>query len=437
MMRSMLTCLGIIIGVAAVIAVMEIGQGSAYTIQQTIAAMGASVVQIDPSNAVKAGASSGVGTRVTLTPSDCDAIRRECSAVRWAAPSLDVKGQVIYGDRNWSPSDIRGTTLDYLLVRNWTDLAEGEVFTDADVASAAPVCVLGQTVARALFDGASPLGHKVRIKNIDVTVIGVLSPKGGNMMGRDQDDYVIAPWTTVKFRLSGSRQAMAAVAAAPAAQVNTLNQYYPSQQVQLYPLQSNVQAVDMPMLTRFVDLDDIFVSATSPQDVPLAIRQITAILRQRHGLTADMDDDFRIRDLTEISENLASTTRVLTSLLLCVALISLAVGGVGIMNVMLASVTERTREIGVRMAVGARSRDILRQFLTEAVLLCLLGGIAGVLLGRAVSMTVTALLKWKTMPSVTAVVVACAVSAGVGIVFGFYPAWRASRLDPIEAMRHE
>ncbi len=437
MMRSMLTCLGVVIGVAAVIAVMEIGQGSAYTIQQTIAAMGASVVQIDPSDVVKAGASSGVGTRVTLTPADCDAILHECSAVRWAAPSLDVKGQVIYGNRNWSPSDIRGTTLDYLLVRNWTDLAEGELFTDADVASAAPVCLLGQTVVRELFAGASPLGHQVRIKNIDVTVIGVLSPKGGNMMGRDQDDYVIAPWTTVRFRLSGSRQATAAVAAAPAAQVNTLNQYYPGQQVQLYPQKSNVQAIDNPMLTRFVDLDDIFVSATSPQDVPLAIRQITAILRERHGLMGDMENDFRIRDLTEISENLASTTKVLTSLLLCVALISLAVGGVGIMNVMLASVTERTREIGVRMAVGARARDILRQFLTEAVLLCLLGGIAGVLLGRGVSMVVTTLLKWKTMPSVTAVVVACAVSAGVGIVFGFYPAWRASRLDPIDAMRHE
>ena len=436
-MRSMLTCLGIVIGVAAVIAMVEIGQGSTYMVQQAIASMGANVVQIDPSDAVKAGVSTGSGGRVTLTPADRQAMLRECSAVRWAAPTLDCKAQVVYGSRNWSPSDIRGTTPDYLVVRNWTDLVEGEPFTDADMANAAPVCLLGQTVVSELFADSSPVGKLVRIKNVNMTVIGVLSAKGANMMGRDQDDYVIAPWTTVKFRLSGSRQATSPIAAAAAGQVNTLDQIYPSQQVQLYPQQSMLQAVDLPLMTRFVDVDDIFVSATSPDEVPQAIRQITALLRQRHRLVDGSDDDFRIRDLAEISQSVAATGKVMTNLLLCVAVISLVIGGVGIMNIMLASVTERTREIGLRMAVGARPKDILRQFLTEAVLLCLLGGILGILLGRGVSLAVTTLLHWRTMPSVSAIVVACAVSANVGIVFGYYPAWRASRLDPIEAMRHE
>ena len=436
-MRSMLTCLGIVIGVAAVIAMVEIGQGSTYMVQQAIASMGANVVQIDPSDAVKAGVSTGSGGRVTLTPADRQAMLRECSAVRWAAPTLDCKAQVVYGSRNWSPSDIRGTTPDYLVVRNWTDLVEGEPFTDADMANAAPVCLLGQTVVSELFADSSLIGKQVRIKNVNMTVIGVLSAKGANMMGRDQDDYVIAPWTTVKFRLSGSRQATSPIAAAAAGQVNTLDHIYPSQQVQLYPQQSMLQAVDLPLMTRFVDVDDIFVSATSPDEVPQAIRQITALLRQRHRLADGADDDFRIRDLAEISQSVAATGKVMTNLLLCVAVISLVIGGVGIMNIMLASVTERTREIGLRMAVGARPKDILRQFLTEAVLLCLLGGILGILLGRGVSLAVTTLLHWRTMPSVSAIVVACAVSAGVGIVFGYYPAWRASRLDPIEAMRHE
>jgi ABC-type antimicrobial peptide transport system permease subunit len=259
------------------------------------------------------------------------------------------------------------------------------------------------------------------------------------MMGRDQDDFVIAPLTTVKFKLSGSRQSTNSGAAAQpsASQTKTLSQIYSAQQVQLYPQKSAAQAANRLQMTRFNDLDDIWVSATSTEEIPQAIKQITSLLRERHRLADGAPDDFRIRDLTEISQTLASTQRTMVHLLICVALISLVVGGVGIMNIMLASVMERTREIGVRMAVGARAKDILRQFLTEAVILCLLGGGAGILLGRGVSLAVTVFLRWKTMPSVPAIIAAFAVSASVGIIFGYYPAWKASRLDPIEALRYE
>jgi ABC-type antimicrobial peptide transport system permease subunit len=268
-----------------------------------------------------------------------------------------------------------------------------------------------------------------------------LSRKGANMMGLDQDDILLAPWTTIKYRVSGAtlanvNQSAASQSTDPTQQVNSLNQLYPGQ-TGLYPLPTAMQTADTPQPVRFANVDQILVKAGSTQEIKPAMAQITDLLRERHRIHAGQPEDFNIRDMTEMTSALSSTTTLMSGLLLCVALISLVVGGVGIMNIMLVSVTERTKEIGLRMAVGARARDILRQFLVEAVLLCLLGGAIGILFGRSGSVLVRVLLHWPTEVSLPAIVASVAVSAAVGLLFGYYPAWKASRLDPIEALRYE
>jgi ABC-type antimicrobial peptide transport system permease subunit len=440
-MRSALACLGIVIGVAAVIVLMEVGQGTSHAVRQTIASLGANFIQVEAGASSSSGVHSGAGTCLTLNPQDCDAIVRECSAVRWAAPGVDCRMQVIYRNRNWQPWKILGTTPAYLSVRNWTELHEGEPFTDSDVFSGARVCLLGQTPARELFGDRSPVGEAVRVRGVSLQVLGVLTRKGANMMGLDQDDIVVAPWTTVKYQINGVKLAFAQEATdrsvTSITQINTLNKLYPNLQPQIYLQRSALQMADTPQFVRFADLDDIFISCNLPEEIPLAIQEITQLLRQRHRIRPGQPDDFGIRNWVEVSEALGATTRMMANSLLWVGLVSLLAGGVGIMNIMLVSVTERTREIGLRMAVGARPRDILRQFLTEAVLLCLFGGFAGIAVGRGISIAVRAVLNWPTIPSLWAVLAAVAVSTVVGLVSGYYPAWRASQLDPIEALRHE
>jgi ABC-type antimicrobial peptide transport system permease subunit len=438
-MRAALTTLGIVIGVAAVIAMMEIGKGSSAAIQKTISSMGANNLLIAPGTAASGGISFGAGSVMTMKPQDADAILRECPAVASVAPVVRARTQVVYGNRNWVPMNIYGTTPSFLTVRDWTDLAEGEPFGDQEVRNASKVCLLGQTLVRELFAGQSPVGKEVRVKNVAFKVIGVLRSKGANMMGMDQDDILLAPWTTIKYRVTGTSATTANQSAADAASsaVNSLNQIYPGSQGGLYPAQSATQQADTPLPVRFTNIDQILAAAQSSDQMTQAVQQISSLLHERHRLKADQPDDFTIRDMTEITKALSSTTTLMTNLLLCVAMISLVVGGVGIMNIMLVSVTERTREIGLRMAVGAKPAEILRQFLAEAIILCLMGGGVGILLGRCSSYLVTLLLHWPTQPSLAAVVAAVLVSAAVGIVFGYYPAWKASRLDPIEALRYE
>jgi len=437
-MRALLTTLGIVIGVAAVIAMMEIGAGSSAAVQKSISSMGANVVLVMPGTATSSGISFGSGSVTTLTPDDAAAIQRECPAVKAVAPAVRARVQIVYGNRNWVPSSMYGTTPAFLEIRDWT-IVDGDPFTERDVLNANKVCLVGQTLVRELFEGASPVGKEIRVKNVAFRVVGVLGSKGANMMGMDQDDILLAPWTTIKYRVTGSslQNTNQSAASASSSTVNTLSNLYPSGQPTLYPQQSDTQMADTPMPVRFANVDQVLVTARSSVEIPVAINQMTALLHERHHIREGESDDFTIRDMTEMSNTLTSTTRLMTNLLLCVAMISLVVGGVGIMNIMLVSVTERTREIGLRMSVGARARDILRQFLVEAVVLCLVGGAVGILLGHGGSLVVRMLLRWPVQTSPTAIAAAVIVSAAVGILFGYYPAWKASRLDPIEALRYE
>jgi ABC-type antimicrobial peptide transport system permease subunit len=440
-MRSALTTLGIVIGIAAVIAMMEIGQGSSVAIQKTIKNMGADNILVMPGTAASGGVSFGSGSVITLTPQDAEAILRDCPSVEYVAPVVRARTQVVYGNRNWVPLYIYGTTPEFLAVRDWLELDEGEPFTDKDVRNSSKVCLIGRTLAKELFQDASPVGKEVRVQNVSFKVIGVLSPKGANMMGMDQDDILLAPWTTIKYRVSGSSltnvNQSATTKIDTTQQVNSLNQLYPNIGSSLYPSTSPTQQADTPQPVRFTNVDQVMVRAMSSADIRPAIRQMTQLLHERHRIKPGQPDDFSIRDMTEMTNALASTSTLMMNLLLCVALISLVVGGVGIMNIMLVSVTERTKEIGLRMAVGARARDILRQFLVEAILLCMAGGFMGIVFGRGASILVTLFLHWPTEPSLPAIIAAVVVSATVGVTFGYYPAWKASRLDPIEALRYE
>jgi ABC-type antimicrobial peptide transport system permease subunit len=436
-MRSALTTLGIIIGVAAVIAMVEIGEGSKRAIAQTIQNMGANNLLVQPGTASSGGVSFGSGSVMTLTPADAQALEKEARpAVVSVAPVVRARTQVVYGNRNWVPLYIYGTTPSFLEVREW-DLDSGRAFTDQEVNGGSDVCLLGQTLVRELFGEDSPLGEVVRVNNQPLKVIGTLERKGANMMGVDQDDILLAPWRTIKYKVSGTSATTANQSAAASTPSVSSDTRYPAQSLPLYPAQSASEAADFPQPLLPTTVDQILVRIATEDQIKGAMRQITAILRERHHIRAGQPEDFNLRDMAEISKAMGSTTKLMGGLLLCVALISLVVGGVGIMNIMLVSVTERTREIGLRMAVGARARDILRQFLVEAVLLCVLGGAVGIVLGRGGSYLVRVVMHWPTAPSLPAVLAALGVSIGVGVVFGYYPAWKASRLDPIEALRYE
>ncbi len=440
-LRSVLTTLGIIIGVASIIAIAEIGQGSSSAIKEVLETTGVNNLLVQAGAASSNGISQGSGTKKTLTPEDTEAILNECPAVDSLAPIVYARRQVVYGGRNWNPVYLYGTTPSFLRVRRWEELTQGESFTERDVHDVSQVCILGQTVATELFEEESPIGREVVVNDVPLRVLGVLSRKGTNIIGVDEDDIVLAPWTTVKFRISASSSPsgsqIASTGDPESEMAGPSSRRYPRSKIGLYVTQSATQAMATPKLERFSNVDAILIRAQTTDEIPVAKEQIRELLHERHRIGAGEDDDFDVRDFTEVIHAVQATVNLVTGLLICVALISLMVGGVGIMNIMLVSVTERYREIGLRMAIGAGPRDILRQFLVEAVVLCLLGGTVGIALGRGSSFLVRVLARWPTETSPVAMLAAVSVSVTVGIVFGYYPAWKASRLNPIEALRHE
>jgi putative ABC transport system permease protein len=395
-LRSGLTVLGVVIGIAAVTTMVSIGQGAGQLVQDQFKTLGSNVLIVLPSSGQNGGVRSGLVT--TLTDADAAAIAEECPAVRAVSPFIGTSGQVIGGNVNWQPDQMLGVGPDYPVVRNWS-LGAGDFFSDRDVAGATKVCVIGHTLAVQLFPDVDPVGQQVRVKNIPFTVIGVLVRKGANLVGQDQDNVLLMPYTTVRKRLQNSA---------------------------------------------FANVDVVFVSARSEELSPRAEQEIRTLLRERHRIPPGEKPDFEVRNTADVASVLAVITGALTAMLAAIAAISLVVGGVGIMNIMLVSVTERTREIGIRMALGARPRDILRQFLVEAVVLSTIGGMIGIAGGVGASAGITALInvllpnsRWPFMVSVPAAVVALLFAAAVGIFFGYYPARRASRLDPIEALRYD
>lgn len=439
-MRSMLTMLGIVIGIMAVVSIMEIGNGASKTLGKSIQSMGANMIMVMPgAAAAAAGIQQGSGSAPTLTPADVEAILLDCPAVATAAPVVMARTQVVYGSTNWVPANMFGTTPAYLEIRDWKNLDEGECFTEQDVRNSNKVCIVGKTLVTELFADCSPIGETIRIQNVPFRVIGVLSRKGANVMGMDQDDILLTPWTTLKYRVSGSAlgQVNQSASVGSLDGINSFGDPYPRSHLEFYPTLTTTQMINTPRQTRMTTVDQICASSVSTEKMQMAVDQITATLNRTHQVRPGEAGDFNLRNMTELSEMFGSTTVLMKSLLLMIAGISLLVGGVGIMNIMLVSVTERTREIGLRMAVGARGRDIMIQFLVEAVMLCLIGAMIGIALARGVSMLVTLLMNWPIAASLPAIIAAVSVSILIGVGFGFYPAWRASQLDPIDALRYE
>lgn len=388
-MRCFLTMLGIIIGVASVIAMLAIGQGSKQSIKASISEMGSNMIMIHPGTEQRGGVRQSGDDQQTLKPADFSSIRDNAEHISAISPSVNSAGQFINAANNY-PSTIYGVNQDYLEIRK-LNVEDGNMFTDRDIQSAAKVCIVGKTVVDNLFpDGGSPVGKVVRFNKIPFTIIGVLKSKGYNSMGMDQDDVVLAPYTTIMKR---------------------------------------VLAVDY--------IQGIFASATTEDDTDLAIEEITEVLRRNHKIRADQEDDFTIRSQQELSSMMSSTSDMMTVLLACIAGISLLVGGIGIMNIMYVSVTERTREIGLRMSIGARGRDILAQFLIEAVIISVTGGIIGVIIGASSAFIIKFVLHWPVVIEAYSVILSFAVCTVTGIFFGWYPAQKASNLDPIEAIRYE
>jgi len=389
-MRAALTMLGIIIGVSAVIAMVSIGQGASASVQAQIESIGTNLLFVSAGAQNVGGVRSGTGDTGTntLTVDDLEAIRREVPSVSMVTPNVNARSQLVAGNMNWN-TNVTGVSEQYPEIRKWP-VASGSFFTDSDVRSAARVIVIGQTLADSLFPGADPIGQDLRVANLPFRIVGVMNRKGQDPQGRDQDDVAFAPYTTVQKKVLGRDRIQIA-----------------------------------------------FVSAISQDATYTAQSQITDLLRQRHKLTANEPNDFTVRNMTDVAEAANETSKTMTILLACIAGVSLLVGGIGIMNIMLVSVTERTREIGIRMAIGARSSAVRSQFLIESIVLSLTGGTIGIILGIVLSLAIPAFLGWPTLVSMMAIVGSVLFSAAVGIFFGYYPARKAASLDPIEALRYE
>jgi macrolide transport system ATP-binding/permease protein len=440
-MRAALTMLGIFIGVAAVIAMVAVGDGARYSVQQQIQSLGTNLLVILPGATTSSGVRAGFGSVSTLTVGDADAIAKEADSVA-AVSYIDRQvSQVVYGSRNWSTS-ISGTTPSYLTIRDWP-VVSGRSFTDEEARSAAPVCLLGQTVANNLYpEGENPVGTAIRVKNFPVRVVGLLMAKGQSSYGQDQDDVILMPFATAERKVLGTSQATATVPTTNTGSTNpVLNPYLgvPNWTAASATYQSTTTVINPfgnpAKISGVVNM--IYVQAKTAKSVDVAQTEIQDILHRRHRIGRGQDDDFTVRSLNEIAEASESASRVMTTLLAAVASISLLVGGIGIMNIMLVSVIERTREIGIRMAIGARRLHILMQFLVESALLSILGGVAGIVLGVVASKILSALANWPTLISPISVFGGFLFAAAIGVFFGWYPARKASMLDPIDALRYE